>query len=275
METLTIGQVARRTGVAAATLRMWEERHGFPRPDRRASGHRRYSERDCETVLEVVRLRQSGLSLETAVARALRSAEPPPTSLFGGLRARRPELAPWLVRKASLIAISHAIEDECAVRGEGGLLVGSFQRVRFYRASEARWRELAQTRTAALVFADFSRVRRRAGAPVEIPIERTSALGREWAIVSDARLFGACLAAWERPGQGDVADGERVYEAIWTVEPQLVREATAISLGLAAGRAPGLAAEIRAQLDEPRPPDAETLRAATALTNRIVSYLAR
>ena len=42
---LTIGELARRTGVAAHTLRMWETRYGFPQPLRRPSGHRRYDER--------------------------------------------------------------------------------------------------------------------------------------------------------------------------------------------------------------------------------------
>lgn len=273
-EALTIGQVAHRTAVSAATLRMWEERHGFPSPERLASGHRRYRLRDCEVVLAIVRLRGAGMSLESAVARALRDAEPLLTSLFAGLRSSNAELVPWLVHKRRLIAVSHAIEDESAVRAEAGVLVGSFQRERFYRASEPRWRELARTAAAALVFADFERLSEPPGAPSEIPLERTSPLSREWAIVSDAPGFGACLAAWERPGQEAVADGRRVYEAIWTVEPEVVRESTTIALGIASGLAPNLAAHARAQLEAPQEPDVRTLRGVTALTNRIVSYLA-
>lgn len=273
-ETLSIGEFARRTNVAVPTLRMWEERHGFPHPERLESGHRRYHPRDCDAVLDVVRLRASGLSLEAAVARALRAAEPLPASLFAGLRSGTPELAPWLVRKRSLVAISRAIEDECAVRAEAGVLVGSFQREQFYRASAPRWRELARTTAATLVLADFELLRETPGEPAEVPVERTTPLSREWAIVSDAPGFGVCLAAWERPGQEEVADGRRVFEALWTAEPQLVREATTIVLGIASGPAPELAARARERLDEPRQPDAETLRAVTALTNRIVSYLA-
>ncbi len=41
-ETLTIGALAERTGMQPATLRMWEQRHGFPRAQRLPSGHRRY-----------------------------------------------------------------------------------------------------------------------------------------------------------------------------------------------------------------------------------------
>ncbi len=273
-EPLSIGEVARRTNVAVPTLRMWEGRHGFPRPERLESGHRRYHRRDCDAVLDVVRLRASGLSLEAAIARALRAAGPVRPSLFAGLRAGWPELAPWLVRKRSLVAISRAIEDESAVRAEAGVLVGSFQRERFYRVSEPRWRELARTTAATLVLADFERLRESPGEPAEIPLERTTPLAREWAIVWDAPGFGVCLAAWERPGQEAVADGRRVFEALWTAEPQLVREAATIVLGIASGPAPELAARARAQLEEPRLPDAETLRVVTALTNRIVSYLA-
>ena len=67
-DALTIGDLARRTGLAPATLRMWEARHGFPRPTRRDSGHRRYDERDVELVLQVLRRRDHGMRLEVAIA---------------------------------------------------------------------------------------------------------------------------------------------------------------------------------------------------------------
>ena len=46
---LSIGELARRTGVPAATLRSWEDRYGFPRPQRLGGGHRRYAEGDTVT----------------------------------------------------------------------------------------------------------------------------------------------------------------------------------------------------------------------------------
>src|SRR5829696_338790 len=65
---LTIGDLAERTGVAPATLRMWERRHGFPVAQRRGSGHRRYDERVVEQVRQVVRRRDAGSRLEVAIA---------------------------------------------------------------------------------------------------------------------------------------------------------------------------------------------------------------
>ena len=65
---LTTTQLSERTGVPAATLRMWEARHGFPVPARLPGGHRRYSETDVELVRAVIRQREQGLSLAAAIA---------------------------------------------------------------------------------------------------------------------------------------------------------------------------------------------------------------
>jgi methylmalonyl-CoA mutase cobalamin-binding subunit len=40
---LSIGALSKATGIPAETLRTWERRYGFPRPERTPSGHRRYS----------------------------------------------------------------------------------------------------------------------------------------------------------------------------------------------------------------------------------------
>ena len=52
---LSIGVVARQTGIEVGTLRKWEDRYGFPRPLRQQSGQRRYLSSDVEKLLIVVR----------------------------------------------------------------------------------------------------------------------------------------------------------------------------------------------------------------------------
>ena len=271
--TLTIREVARRTGIAAPTLRMWESRYGFPLPGRLPSGHRRYSADDVERLREVARDRDAGLSLPAAIDRVRRSAEEVEPSIFASLRRRRPTLAPYLLPKRTLIGLSHAIEDECCARGERPLLVGSFQREAFYRDAEPRWHELARTAELAIVFADFPARREVPGGVVELPIPIAAPLRREWSLVCAARAYGACLAAWERPGQTDVLDAERVFETIWTVDPILVREAVRIAAGLAAGPAPELAERLRAAAAERTDDSGDQLELATALTSRMVAYV--
>ena len=208
MRGLSISDVVERTGVAEGTLRMWERRHGFPVPERLPSGHRRYSEEQVERVLRVVAGRAAGLSLTAAIERAQRETNTPATSLFAAIRRRRPDLAPRTIPKHILIALSHAVEDESLSRAERPLLFASFQRERFYDRERGRFRELSRGAELAVVFADFKRVRERAGAPAEIPVDRTHPLTREWAIVCDAEHHAVCLAGWERPGaQGLRAHG--------------------------------------------------------------------
>jgi DNA-binding transcriptional MerR regulator len=52
----TMGEACRIAQVPAHILRYWERQLGFPRPARRASGHRRYGRADLETVFEIKRL---------------------------------------------------------------------------------------------------------------------------------------------------------------------------------------------------------------------------
>jgi len=270
---LTIRDVSARTGVGQPTLRMWESRYGFPVPTRRPSGHRRYSERDVELIRQVSRDREAGLALPAAIERAVSSEAPAEDSIFAGLRGRRPDLQPHVLPKRTLIALSHAIEDECCARAERPVLFASFQRERFYRDAEARWRELARTAELAIVFADFTEVRRPRGAPVEVPIEATGVFAREWSLVCDAPDYAACLSAWEHPGQDKVADGDRLFETIWSVEPEIVRTAARIAGGLAEGMADDLLEPVADRLAQSAPPSGEQMRIVGALTNRMVAYI--
>jgi DNA-binding transcriptional MerR regulator len=268
---LTIGELAARTGVQPGTLRMWESRHGFPRAERLPSGHRRYPEGEVDRVLEVVRQRDAGLSLAAAIERATQDgSRPSAPSIFAGLRERRPDLTPYPVPKRLLIPISHAIEDECSARGGGALLIGSFQRERFFRQAERRWRAFSRTAELTIVMGDFPKPRAEGDRPIEVPIDRSHPLSREWAIVCDGPGVSTCLAGWERPGgQG----GERVFEMLWSVEPEAVRDAARIGIELAASQWPELRERVPAWLGEPAQVDDGALHRATALTNRMLAYM--
>src|SRR3954452_2857870 len=230
-EALTIREVAARSGVPAGTLRMWEERYGFPKPQRLPSGHRRFSDEQVDQVRAVVAAREGGLSLPAAIERVTDAPRERSESLYGLLRLRRPEMAPELIPKPRMIALSHAIEDECLARAHAPVLIGSFQRERFFRAEEPRWREFAQTAAVAVAFADFDT--RPDSSPVQVHVNRDQQLNREWAVVCLAPGASAALAGWEPPGQDDTPDVERRFEAIWTVDPELVYEAADAAAHLA------------------------------------------
>lgn len=273
--TLTIGDLAHRTGVPISTLRSWEKRYGFPEPRRQPGGHRRYIDADVDAVLDVLARRRGGLSLAAAVQRA-EAPQVRTGSVFAELRRLHPLLRPQVLSRRTLVSMSHAIEDECAARAADPVLVGGFQRERFLRASYERWRELARTAQVAVVFADFdghAAAAPRRGVPVEVPIPPDSPLNREWLVVCDAADLPACLVAVERPGSRADPPLERTFEAVWSVDPQVVRDASRIAVALADDLRPGWrdAVDVPAQ---PDPPGAsEDLYRATLLFDRMVAYI--
>ncbi len=275
---LTIREVTSRTGVETATLRMWEQRHGFPTPKRLPSGHRRYSHLDVELIRQVTRDRESGMELKAAVENAKRAARGDrpvieDDSIYSGLRRRRPDLKSYTLPKSTLVAVSHAIEDECSAGSRRAMLFASFQRERYYRHDQARWRDLAASAECAFVLADFPALAEPEGGPVEVPLDSSEPLGREWSLVYDAPAFGAVLSAWERPGQEATADAERRFEALWSVEPELVRDASTVAYGIVERVAPDVVEGIEELLARPVEPQQPSLSQLTALTNRMVAYV--
>jgi DICT domain-containing protein len=170
-----------------------------------------------------------------------------------------------------MLALTHAIEDECLARAPAPVLIGSFQRERFFRTEEARWRGFAETAAVAAAFADFDT--RADTAPMQIHVDRKHQLNREWAIVCYAPGASAALAGWEPPGHDDVADSERNFEAIWTVDPELVYEAAEAAAHLADEASEQIGAAIRDALG-PRPaPSGPEVRGVAALARRMVAYV--
>lgn len=64
MDTLSIGQVARRAGVGVETVRFYEREGLLEEPPRRASGYRQYSEQVVKRLHFIKRAKQLGFSLK-------------------------------------------------------------------------------------------------------------------------------------------------------------------------------------------------------------------
>jgi len=273
---LAIKEVAERTGLAAGTIRMWEQRYGVPVPSRTDSGYRLYTDGDVELLRRAVAFRERGLSVPAALERARGFGSPTDRpSIYGAIVSGDTPVRPLVLRKRTLLAISRAIEDETLARAAGPVLFAAFQTERNYRAVQHRYERLAHNADAAVVFADFAAPREDEGMPAEVPIAPDDALGNEWAVIVDAPGCAACLLAWEQPRRAelDVADRERRFEALWTMDPQVVRRAALVSCGLAGRSCPALADRLDALLaDRPLAVEAPA-PGLTALTNRMVAYL--
>jgi DICT domain-containing protein len=268
----TTSELSELTGVPAGTLRVWESRYQFPAPLRLDNHRKRYGRDHVQQILAVVEFRQRGLSLPAAIESALSRPRSAPRSLFAALRAARPDLPVRVLSKRLLIALSRAIEDEHAARDTGGLLLGSFQLERHYRASERRWHDLARTSDLTVVLADFDKLRHDPAGPIEVPIERSHPLEREWTVVLYSPTASACLAAWEVPEPKAIPEPDRRFEMLWSCDPSAVHAAVTAAAGVLEATAPDVAAQISAELT--RPLGSQDLRFNDDLTSRAFTYLA-
>ncbi len=275
--TLSIGDLAGATGVSAATLRIWETRHGFPEPTRLASGHRRYSGADVDAVRRVVRLRESGVRLDVAIAQSMSSHAaqashaPGAESVFARLRHTHPSLMPSTLTKSTLLAMSWAMEDEFCAQARRGHVFGAFQEAHRFESARDRWSDIARVSSSTFVFADFDAL---VEAPLTcVPLAADAPMISEWVVVCDSPEMSMALTAWELPGQTTVRDSDRLFETLWTVEPQPVREAARVCATVAADAGSARGAEVLAELAVPVSSSSSDIGALTSLFNRSVSYV--
>jgi MerR family transcriptional regulator, light-induced transcriptional regulator len=268
---LTIGELAQAAGVSTQLVRAWEQRFGFPEPVRLPSGHRRYTADDLRAVQRVVEERDRGLRLEEAIATTLRSGQVgESSSVYAALSRRHPTLTSYTLTKRTLLALSWAIEDEAVAQSSSGILLGTFQRGRYYGQSRRRWEDLARTARAAVAMADFEAHDDRSR-PATVALPPDSPLLREWIVVHEAPDLAVALVAFELPGHGSVGD-DRPFEALWSVDGRVVRDAALLTAQ--AGAAVGSEASVRVLADleaDPALPSTAPA-AATAVFNRMVAY---
>ena len=171
-----------------------------------------------------------------------------------------------------MLALSHAIEDEYLARATSGLVFGSFQRERYYRIAQRRWRELARNAELAVAVAAFDELSEPSDAPAEVPVEIRHPFAREWTVLIDAPGAHACLAAWEQPSQHEVPDRLRRFEVLWSFEPDVVTSAVEVAGELLWDLAPELARRLPDRTVE-LAAGAGDLRFASALAQRVVGYV--
>ncbi|MBZ5737677.1 DICT sensory domain-containing protein [Nocardioides mangrovi] len=194
-----------------------------------------------------------------------------PGSVYLAVRRHDPTIPVVRLRKRTLAALSHALEDEIELRCLHPVLFGGFQHEDFLRDPLPRWQELARTARACVVFAATT-----SHDPTEpvrlVELTGNAPLRQEWAVVADDEAFGVVLSAWEIPGQDDIQDRDRSFELVWSVESGPIRRAARVCAAMAlAGGLPD-ADRLLTTLEET--PTAEVgPRAVTEVVARILTYV--
>ncbi len=154
------------------------------------------------------------------------------TSVLSELLQALPHLRSQLYFKASLTALSHAMEDQVlAATLEQPLVIANFQRERFYRQEAHRYQRLAQRSDQVYVLCapetDFTNS---SEYYEKIAFEADDTLSQEWHLVVIAQNYATCLVCREHMGSQNrnrqehkfnsplEMDTARRFEGIWTAE---------------------------------------------------------
>jgi DNA-binding transcriptional MerR regulator len=128
---IRIGELARRAGIPAATLRAWERRYGVVRPQRTEGGYRLYTSDDERRLRKMVDLISHGLAPAEAAREATRADDEPAAAPAEARSVATPsDVAPQALRDELVRAVraldeagTHRILDRAlAAYGASGLV---------------------------------------------------------------------------------------------------------------------------------------------------------
>jgi DICT domain-containing protein/signal transduction histidine kinase len=205
-------------------------------------------------------------------------------SLLQNLLQSFPHLRAQIYFKASLTALSHAIEDLVLAGTEQPLVIANFQQERFYRQETGRYQRIAQRTDRVYVLAapetDFAS----APAPyATIGLEPTDDLAQEWHLAIVGQNYSACLICREYAAPVDAIDldAARQFRGFWTFDPDVSKQAALLLLQRIGRYRPDLAQQIdrdkqHYQLRSMRKSiiaPATNAIDAELFTNRLVTYL--
>lgn len=201
-------------------------------------------------------------------------------SLLPELLKSFPELKAQVYSKATLTAISHAIEDLVLASTEQPLVIASFQHERYYYQESARYQRIAEQTDRVYVLAVPGADVASAPAPfMTIGLEQTDELAQEWHLAIVGEDYSACLICREHGASVDTIDldSARQFQGFWTFDPAISHCAATLLLQRIGTYRPDLASQVeqeqqRIMSEHSLLQSAESLL-AQLFTERLVTYL--
>ncbi|MBD2137335.1 GAF domain-containing protein [Anabaena sp. FACHB-1237] len=185
------------------------------------------------------------------------------TSVLSDLLKSLPNLRPQLYFKASLTALSHAMEDQVlAATFNQPLIIASFQHERFYRQEAHRYQRLAEKSNQIYVLSVLETEFRNDSQYYEkVAFDIDDPLSQEWHLVVIAENYSTCLVCHESKGSlrknqelpdsipsVDI-DTARRFEGIWTYDRIVTLKAAELLLKRILLYRPELQEKVRAIMD--------------------------
>jgi signal transduction histidine kinase len=187
-------------------------------------------------------------------------------SLFRALLERRPDLVPTPVSKGALVVVSHLIEEQIAESEQPSALLSGFQHAGMWAAERDRYLRLSEASDVIAVFADREPPPEWEADHLAVRLSADSPLEQEWFVLAVGPSLAITLCGLDgdaharRPvGPAErVEDSDRMFDVVWSFDPDVARAAAEVVVAAVARDAPDRAADVRARVDRVLPhPTAE------------------
>ncbi len=105
-----------------------------------------------------------------------------------------------------------------------------------------------------------------------VEVDPAAPLRMEWVVVCDDPGFACVLSAWEIPGLHHADDRDRIFEIVWTLEPEPVRVAARTCAELARRAGSSSAERLLDELGT-EPVAEPTVRTAWQVATRVLAHV--
>lgn len=169
-------------------------------------------------------------------------------SLLQDLRQALPELRSQVYFKASLTALSHAMEDLVLAGTDKPLVIANFQQERFYRQEAPRYQQIGEiTDQVYVLAAPETAFNEGAVSYTTVALAPDDHLAQEWHLVIVGHQYSACLVCREHaaPIGTPLLDEVRQFQGFWTFDPTIAVQAARLLLERVVAYRPELTPKVR------------------------------
>ncbi|HEU4326504.1 MAG TPA: ATP-binding protein [Roseiflexaceae bacterium] len=197
-----------------------------------------------------------------------------PLSLFALLRDDLGErLPPIQATKATLVDVSHTLEDLVITERLPAMLFTGFQESSHWREETERYRELAGVAHQICIFAGGDLPPESDQRHIHVRLHGPDPLRQEWFLLALSPRFAAVLCGRDLQTSA-TSEAERTFDTLWSFEPPIIARTLELLRDVVARERPDRLAGLEDAIGRfpPPPPDP---RLVTIFTTRLISNLTR
>lgn len=195
-------------------------------------------------------------------------------SLFELLKAELgSRLPPIQATKATLVDVSHLLEDLVLSERLPAVICTGFQESSYWKAETERYREMAKIAHQICIFAGGTLPREDDQHQIHVTLRGPDALRQEWFLLVLTHKFSALLC-----GRDQLAtvteEADRLFATLWSFDPEMIAQVVPVLRDVVARERPDRLADLEDAFQRfpPVTPDARLL---TLLTTQLIDDLGR